>query len=126
MTALGELLVAPFQNWDAVVCTSRAVQEMVDRVLDFHADYLAQRVGGREAVLPQRPIIPLGVDCEALAPSAPARARGRALRQRIGISGDAFVVLSWAASPITPRRIPFLSISHSSWRRRAPDSRYAC
>ncbi len=93
MKAVGELLVAPFQSWDALICTSKAVYEMVEQLLDGYEDYLSARMGGLKPDRPQRPIIPLGVDCEALAPGTMAASRGRALRARAGIPLDAFVVL---------------------------------
>lgn len=93
MAALCATLSAPFQTWDAVVCTSRAVHAMVERLLDGYSEFLLERCGGRAIPRPQLPVIPLGVDCQALEPDADARERGRLLRQRIGIAGDTVVAL---------------------------------
>ena len=38
--ALGQLLIAPTQPWDAVVCTSAAVRATVEHIIEQHADYL--------------------------------------------------------------------------------------
>ncbi|TAN66961.1 MAG: glycosyltransferase [Methylobacter sp.] len=61
MDALTELLTAPVQPWDAVICTSTAVKDNVTRVLQMQADYLQARLGIQKLVLPQLPIIPLGI-----------------------------------------------------------------
>lgn len=65
MDAITGLLTAPVQPWDAVICTSAAVRKTFDRVLDAQRDYLQARLGAARAALPQLPVIPLGVDCDA-------------------------------------------------------------
>ena len=47
MTSLGDLLVAPVQPWDALICTSQAAKTIVKRLLENWADYFEQRLGGR-------------------------------------------------------------------------------
>jgi len=83
MDSLGDLLVSPTQPWDALVCTSRAVRDMVRRLLQEHAYYLRDRLGAQRIEGPQLPVIPLGVDCEAL--TLPPAARP-AWRARLGIA----------------------------------------
>src|SRR5262249_44673964 len=39
MDAIGELLSAPVQPWDAVICTSQSVKTMVERLLESQHDY---------------------------------------------------------------------------------------
>ncbi|MBR0680513.1 glycosyltransferase family 4 protein [Roseomonas eburnea] len=90
MDAIGDLLVAPLQPWDALVCTSRAVQGMVRRLLEEHAAYLGQRFGATEVVGPALPIIPLGVDTAAYDQSEGARARWR---ESLGIGVEEVAVL---------------------------------
>lgn len=43
MDALGELLVAPTQRWDALICTSGAVKSMVETVIESYAEHLQMR-----------------------------------------------------------------------------------
>lgn len=62
MDGLTELLTAPVQPWDAVICTSTAVRANVEQVLQAQIDYLQQRLGIARAVLPLLPIIPLGIN----------------------------------------------------------------
>ena len=98
-SALGRYLVAPTQPWDALVCTSTAVKEGVERILRHHADWLARRGGGRFRCPVRLPVIPLGVDCDAYAPGTddgvPGGGPGKAreLRERLGIAADDFVAL---------------------------------
>lgn len=61
MDALTELLTAPVQPWDAVICTSTAVKDNVNRLFQAQADYLQDRLGIQKLVLPQLPVIPLGI-----------------------------------------------------------------
>ncbi len=61
MDGLTELLTAPVQPWDAVICTSTAVADNVNRLMQAQGDYLSQRLGAQRLVLPQFPIIPLGI-----------------------------------------------------------------
>ena len=61
MDALAELLTAPIHPWDAVICTSSAVKDNVSRLLQTQADYLQMRLGIQKLVLPQLPVIPLGI-----------------------------------------------------------------
>ena len=97
--ALGRYLIAPTQPWDALVCTSAAVKEGVERILGHHADWLARRGGGRFRCPVRLPVIPLGVDCDSYAPGAGDGAPGgdtgqrHELRDRLGIAADDVVVL---------------------------------
>lgn len=90
MDALADLLVAPVQPWDALICTSSAVRDNVRRVLQAQAEYLQQRLGARRIVLPELPVIPLGIHTADFAFDASARA---AARQRLGADDHTHVVL---------------------------------
>jgi len=61
MDAITDLLTAPVQPWDALICTSHAVRDNVRRVLQAQAEYLGRRLGAQRVVLPQLPVIPLGL-----------------------------------------------------------------
>jgi glycosyltransferase involved in cell wall biosynthesis len=90
MDSIADLLVAPLQPWDALVCTSAAVHGAVRRLWEGEARYLARRLGATRLEGPALPIIPLGVDAAALAPHPAARAEWRA---RLGIGPDDVAVL---------------------------------
>ncbi|MGG5887683.1 glycosyltransferase [Falsiroseomonas sp. HC035] len=90
MESIAGLLTAPVQPWDALVCTSTAVRGAVRRLWAGEAAWLARRVGATRPEGPALPVIPLGVDAEALAPDPRARAEWRA---RLGIGPRDVAVL---------------------------------
>ena len=98
MQGFFDLRSAPQMPWDAVICTSAAVQAAVRRLMELGEEHLARRFPG--AVLPARPllpVIPLGVHCDDFAPDPAA---GQALRARLGIAaGD---VVAATIARLTP------------------------
>ena len=54
--------MAPVQSWDALICTSPAVRDCLEGLLDRWQDHLSQRLGGTRFPRPQLPLLPLGVD----------------------------------------------------------------
>ena len=90
MDALADLLTAPVQAWDAVICTSAAVKDNVTRLLQAQADYLVQRLGVQRLVLPQLPVIPLGIHTQDFAYTDVQKAEARAA---IGANEHSLVVL---------------------------------
>lgn len=93
MDTIGQLLIAPIQPWDAVVCTSAVVRRTYARVLADWGDYLESRCGTRPEAMVQLPIIPLGVDTDAFAATDARRAMGAEMRQRHGIGVEDVTVL---------------------------------
>jgi glycosyltransferase involved in cell wall biosynthesis len=89
--ALCELVTAPFESFDALVCTSTAVVEMVRAVTGTFADYLAERFGGRPELRPRLVTIPLGVNPDRFRPATPEERAAE--RARIGASDNEVVVL---------------------------------
>ena len=85
MDMIAEFVLAPIQEWDAVICTARTVRTMVEVVMDEQAAYLKDRLGTQHVPRPQLPVIPLGVDCARFAPDPAARAAQRAA---LGIGPD--------------------------------------
>ncbi|RUL87846.1 glycosyltransferase family 4 protein [Tautonia sociabilis] len=91
VTALGSLVTAPFEEHDALICTSEAVARMVRSVTGTYCDSLRDRFGGQPRMIPRLETIPLGVDSEEFRPATPAeRAQ---MRQRLGIADDEVVFL---------------------------------
>ncbi|NQW00520.1 MAG: CDP-glycerol glycerophosphotransferase family protein [Rhodospirillales bacterium] len=93
MDGLGQLLTAPVQPWDAVVCTSNAAKATIRRLLDNWSDYLSRRSGGRFRPEVQMPVIPLGVDSERYAASAVADDARVTIRRGLGIGDEDIAVL---------------------------------
>jgi glycosyltransferase involved in cell wall biosynthesis len=81
---------APLQPWDAVVCTSKAVRDAVGWLVETQMAELKERVGATRFTLPQLPVIPLGVDCDAQAIAPRDRA---GVRAALGIAETDLVVL---------------------------------
>ena len=93
MQSIGDLLIAPVQPWDALICTSVAVKTAIEHLLNNWADYLAQRTGGKPNIQIKLPIIPLGVDCNAFLQGSEAKNSRSHWRQKLGIAQDDIVVL---------------------------------
>lgn len=103
MDIIAELLMAPIQPWDALICTSRAVKKAVQTLFEQQALYLQERLGATSVTAPELPVIPLGVDCAALAPDPGARARWRA---ELGIATGEVAVLQFGRISIHMKAHP--------------------
>jgi starch synthase len=90
MDALADFPIAPIQPWDALICTSRAVRQMVETLIEGQAAYLAERLGATMPPLPHLPVIPLGVDCDRFLDDQASRT---AWRDRLGIAPDDVAIL---------------------------------
>ena len=88
---LGQLVVGPFEEYDALVCTSQAVLRMVRASAGAYADYLRERVGGDPRVRMRLEVIPLGVDTDRFRPPSPAERS--AARSALGVADDEVAVL---------------------------------
>jgi glycosyltransferase involved in cell wall biosynthesis len=69
---LCDLVTAPFEPHDALICTSTAVARMVRAVTDDYASYLRDRHGGSAGLNVRLETIPLGVDVDRFRPATPA------------------------------------------------------
>lgn len=84
MSRIFDMRSAPQMPWDALICTSSAVQQSMRTLMELAETHLAERFPG--TILPARPllpVIPLGVHCDD---SSPDPAKGRDLRSRLGIA----------------------------------------
>jgi len=91
MDTLSNLLIAPVEAHDALICTSAAVRASVETQLEGVRDYLSAEYGGpRRRAEPQRVTIPLGVNVDDFATSPEHR---KAWRERLDIPPDAIVAL---------------------------------
>ena len=61
MDSIRQILTTPVQTWDALICTSVAVKQNVQYLLNEEAQFLRERLGANKLVLPQMPVIPLGI-----------------------------------------------------------------
>ncbi len=90
---MADAVTAPVQPWDALLCTSPAVQDHLKTMLGDHAAYLADRFGGTAQPLPHLPLVPLGVELERFERMAAEPGNRQRLRARLGIAEDEIAVL---------------------------------
>lgn len=89
---IGQSLFAPVQEWDALICTSPAVQDNVRRLFDTYEEYVIERFGGRCVQRPQLPLIPLAVDLPEVSSDLSVEFISL-FRSKIQIESDDIVVL---------------------------------
>lgn len=105
MSGLADLLSAPVMPWDALICTSTAVRNAVEMVIDAEADY--QRWMGRDVFRPGRlqlPVVPLGVHSADFAASP---ARRRAARARLALAEEEVAFLFAGRLSLSAKAHPY-------------------
>ena len=90
MDAVADLLTAPVEPWDALICTSTAVRDSIGTLLDAVGADLRERTGATRLAKPQLATIPLGVNADDFTAKASAR---QAWRDKLDIPSDAIVAL---------------------------------
>ncbi len=94
VSMLTDLVTAPFEPYDTLICTSQAVVSMVRAVTDAYAEHLHDRFGGggtSPALTLRMETIPLGVDTNKFRPATPEQRQEA--RKLLGIDPDELVVL---------------------------------
>lgn len=90
MGVLGDMVLAPVEPWDALICTSTAAKAAIEVLLDGVNDYLASRLGAAKRPPLNLPVIPLGIRASDFTPRPGAR---EDWRSRLGIPPDAVTAL---------------------------------
>lgn len=62
MTSIKNILTSRIMPWDCIICTSKVVLDTVNLILDAEKDFLEQRLNIKNFILPEFPVIPLGID----------------------------------------------------------------
>ena len=62
MDAIGDYFIAPIKSWDALICTSNAVKQNVEFILEQKRKYLRDDLGLTRFTEPKLPVIPLGIN----------------------------------------------------------------
>ena len=90
---LASFLTAPLQPWDALICTSRSVRDVIEGMHQRYGERLASVHGARPRQPARLETIPLGLDAPFYAKhGADGQARS-ALRAKLGVAEDDIVVL---------------------------------
>jgi len=87
---ISDLVIEPLAPWDALICTSRAVRDTTRQLIEERSEYLQWRLGACRPWIPQLPLIPLGVDCDAMRTDPAEREHAR---QDLDIQPDEIVFL---------------------------------
>jgi starch synthase len=90
LDGLSLLVMPPYKPWDAMICTSRAALAVISDLFDEVREELRRQAGVERFNRLQTPIIPLGVHCDQLEPSADRKAAGR---KALGLADDEVAVL---------------------------------
>lgn len=91
LRTLCDMVTAPFERFDRLICTSRAVVDMARTVTNTYADYLHQRHGGDFGLRIGLELLPLGVEVDRFRPPTPEERAAQ--RSRLGIASDETAVL---------------------------------
>jgi alpha-maltose-1-phosphate synthase len=65
MDQIADLVLPPFCNWDALICTSEAAKNLVVQIQEEMRDFWRASIGATKFVNVNLPVIPLGVDVPA-------------------------------------------------------------
>jgi glycosyltransferase involved in cell wall biosynthesis len=85
MDMVSDLILPPFQPWDALICTSSAALSVVTRLQDDFRAWFSENTGATKFNPIALPVIPLGVDAPAFARDEAARHQAR---EALGLAAD--------------------------------------
>ncbi len=90
MDQLCSLALPPFQDWDALICTSTCAKRLAENFIDDTKRQFAQATGGVRFPKVQLPVIPLGVHADEFRSDEASRERAR---RKFSLSPQDFCVL---------------------------------
>ena len=85
MQGFYDMRMAPVMPWDAVICTSKAVQTSVNFQMDLIDAHMTRHLRSQPPPRPMLPVIPLGIHCDDFVPDVAA---GQSLRAALGAGPD--------------------------------------
>ncbi|MEP3846268.1 MAG: glycosyltransferase family 4 protein [Paracoccaceae bacterium] len=113
-TDLANLLYAPVEPFDAIICTSTAARHVVEHHLDVAEEYIRARFDARNVPRPLLPTIPLGVETSRFAPTPETR---RSMRQRLNLSDEQIVLMTMGRLSVFEKMSPgpmFLALERAA------------
>lgn len=87
---IADLVLPPFEDWDALICTSKAAQRFTENLQAEMRDYLRDAIGATHFSRPLLPLIPLGIDVASFSGSTTERI---AARRQLGLADQEVVFL---------------------------------
>ena len=121
MQGFYDLRMGPVMAWDAVICTSRAVQASVTHQMDLIDAHMRSHLAATPPPRPMLPVIPLGIHCADFVPDVAA---GQALRAKLGAGADDVIFTTIAR--LTPHEkfdpLP-IYLAMQAAQRQLPDRR---
>ena len=97
------LMSQPVEPWDAIICTSRAVQSVVAKQFELETEYFRKRFGATRMPIPDLPVIPLGIDAGAFERKTDLRAQARA---KYDVPENAIVVMTMGRWTVVEKANP--------------------
>jgi len=104
LDGVADLAVAPVQEWDALICTSRAVHAALSTVLDATEEHLRARLGAGKFTRPMMPVIPLGVHAKRFTRKEADRTRWR---KKLGLGKNVTAILFFGRLSVHAKASPF-------------------
>lgn len=114
--ALHTIVAEPVEEWDAIICTSKAVHSVVARQMEEETKYYKRRFQARRVPMPQLPIIPLGINADDFTFSQAGRHEARA---KFGVEGDMPVILCVGRQSSVEKAHPtplYIALEHTARR----------
>ena len=105
LRAIESLAYEQVMPWDALICTSKAGKEVVEKILANREELIISRFGGSPPTRPLIPVIPLPVAVRDLKQSLPNRKTARA---SLGIPLNAFTCLWLGRLSLLTKSDPWL------------------
>lgn len=94
MATMRNVVFGPTQPWDALICTSRAVRDSCEYVIQTWCDFFCQRFNAPRFAPPLKlAVIPLGVDTAQYAETPRSATTRSAWRKKLGIGDDGVAFL---------------------------------
>ena len=117
---LVDLLAAPVESWDAIICASQAAKSVINEQFDAAETYFTEKFGVERVTRPQLPVIPLGVKANKFASNPNTRKKWH---QVYHIPSEATVVLSMGGLSVYEKMHPvplFLALQQAAQRTQNP------
>lgn len=122
LDAVADLVTAPVMPWDAIILTSRAVEQAVSVVLEHAEDRLRHRIGASRFIRPLLQVIPLGIHAHRFKRNDADRVRWRT---QLKLDDDTIAILFFGRLSVHAKASPFQLAQAVEQAARSGRERYA-